>query len=96
MALPALQKAQEIYGFLPVEAQRIVAGELGKPLSEIYGIATFYSMFSLTPKGRNHISVCLGTACSSRSWASKAAAVPTMGGSAWTPAGAWAAAVWPR
>ena len=63
VALPALQKAQEIYGFLPVEAQRIVAGELGKPLSEIYGIATFYSMFSLTPKGRNHISVCLGTAC---------------------------------
>ena len=63
VALLALQKAQEIYGFLPVEAQRIVAGELGKPLSEIYGIATFYSMFSLTPKGRNHISVCLGTAC---------------------------------
>lgn len=63
VALPALQKAQEVYGFLPVEAQRLVAGELGKPLSEIYGIATFYSMFSLTPKGRNHISVCLGTAC---------------------------------
>ena len=64
VALPALQKAQELYGFLPVEAQRIVAGELDKPLSEIYGIATFYSMFSLTPKGRNHISVCLGPACS--------------------------------
>lgn len=59
IALPALQKAQEIYGFLPVEAQRLVAEELCKPLSEIYGIATFYSMFSLTPKGRNHISVCL-------------------------------------
>lgn len=41
VALPALQKAQEIYGFLPVEVQRIVAGELDKPLSEIYGIATF-------------------------------------------------------
>lgn len=63
VALPALQKAQEIYGFLPVEAQRIVAEKLRKPLSEIFGIATFYSMFSLTPKGRNHISVCLGTAC---------------------------------
>jgi len=63
VALPALQKAQDIYGFLPVEAQRIVAEELGKPLSEVYGIATFYSMFSLTPKGRNHISVCLGPAC---------------------------------
>ena len=63
IALPALQKAQEIYGFLPEAAQRIVAKELGKTLSEIYGISTFYSMFSLTPKGRNHISVCLGTAC---------------------------------
>lgn len=63
VALPALQKAQELYGYLPVEAQRTVARELDKPLSEIYGIATFYSMFSLTPKGRNHISVCLGTAC---------------------------------
>ena len=63
IALPALQKAQEIYGFLPEAAQRVVARELGKSLSEIYGIATFYSMFSLTPKGRNHINVCLGTAC---------------------------------
>lgn len=62
-ALPALQKAQELYGYLPEEAQRAVAHGLNKPLSEIYGIATFYSMFSLTPKGRNHISVCLGTAC---------------------------------
>ena len=58
-----LQEAQEIYGFLPEAAQRVVARELGKSLSEIYGIATFYSMFSLTPKGRNHINVCLGTAC---------------------------------
>ena len=63
IALPALQKAQEIYGFLPEAAQRVVAQGLGKSLSEIYGIATFYSMFSLTPKGRNHINVCLGTAC---------------------------------
>lgn len=63
VVLSALQKAHEIFGFLPVEVQRVVAGELDKPLSEIYGIATFYSMFSLTPKGRNHISVCLGTAC---------------------------------
>ena len=61
--MPIMQKAQEIYGFLPEAAQRVVARELGKSLSEIYGIATFYSMFSLTPKGRNHINVCLGTAC---------------------------------
>lgn len=63
LALSALQKAQELYGYLPVEAQRTVANELGKPLTEIYGISTFYSQFSLTPKGRNRISVCLGTAC---------------------------------
>ncbi|MEG1932692.1 MAG: NAD(P)H-dependent oxidoreductase subunit E [Pygmaiobacter sp.] len=63
LALPALQKAQELYGYLPAEAQRIVATMLDKPLTEIYGIATFYSQFSLTPKGRNRISVCLGTAC---------------------------------
>lgn len=63
IVLPALQKAQELYGFLPEEAQRAVAKGLDKPLTEIYGIATFYSMFSLIPKGRNHISVCLGTAC---------------------------------
>lgn len=63
VAMPALQKAQEIYGYLPIEVQRIVADRLGKPLAEIYGISTFYSMFSLCPKGENKISVCLGTAC---------------------------------
>lgn len=63
LALPALQKAQELFGYLPEEAQRIVAEELHKPLAEIYGISTFYSQFSLAPKGRNQISVCLGTAC---------------------------------
>ncbi|MDD3429427.1 MAG: NAD(P)H-dependent oxidoreductase subunit E [Oscillospiraceae bacterium] len=62
-AMPALQKAQEIYGYLPIEVQRIVADALGKPLEEIYGISTFYSQFSLTPKGQYKISVCLGTAC---------------------------------
>lgn len=61
--MPALQKAQEIYGYLPVEVMRIVAGELGKSLEEIYGVATFYSQFSLSPKGEYKISVCLGTAC---------------------------------
>ena len=61
--MPALQKAQEIYGYLPIEVQRMVAEALGKPLAEIYGVATFYSQFSLTPKGKYRISVCLGTAC---------------------------------
>lgn len=63
VAMPALQKAQEIYGYLPIEVQRIVADTLDKPLAEIYGIATFYSQFSLCPKGEYKISVCLGTAC---------------------------------
>lgn len=63
VAMPALQKAQEIYGYLPIEVQRIVADALEKPLAEIYGISTFYSMFSLCPKGEYKISVCLGTAC---------------------------------
>ena len=62
-AMAALQKAQDIYGYLPLEVQRMVAHELSKPLAEIYGIATFYSQFSLSPKGENQISVCLGTAC---------------------------------
>ena len=61
--MPIMQKAQEIYGYLPIEVQRIVANTLGKPLAEIYGISTFYSQFSLCPKGEYKISVCLGTAC---------------------------------
>lgn len=61
--MPALQKAQEIYGYLPIEVQTMVAEGLGTTLSEVYGVATFYSQFSLTPKGKHRISVCLGTAC---------------------------------
>ena len=61
--LPALQKAQEIYGYLPIEVQRIIADELNVPLEDLYGIATFYAQFSLCPKGDHKISVCLGTAC---------------------------------
>lgn len=61
--MPVLQKAQEIYGYLPIEVQGIVAEGLGISLSEVYGVATFYSQFSLNPKGEHRISVCLGTAC---------------------------------
>ena len=61
--IPVLQKAQEIYGYLPVEVLRIVAEGTGRSLEEIYGIATFYAQFSLSPKGRYKIAVCLGTAC---------------------------------
>ena len=63
IAMAALQKAQEIYGYLPLEVQRMVATALNKPLAEIYGITTFYSQFSLSPKGKYNVSVCMGTAC---------------------------------
>ncbi|RKJ41387.1 NADH-quinone oxidoreductase subunit NuoE [Acutalibacter sp. 1XD8-33] len=61
--MPALHEAQDIYGYLPLEVQKKIADGLEVPLEEVYGVSTFYSQFSLTPKGRNHISVCLGTAC---------------------------------
>lgn len=61
--MPILQKAQEIYGYLPIEVQTKIADELSIPLEKVYGVATFYSQFSLYPKGRYKISVCLGTAC---------------------------------
>ena len=54
---------QEIYGYLPVEVQTVIADALEKPLAEIYGISTFYSMFTLVPQGRHKVSVCMGTAC---------------------------------
>ena len=59
----ALHQAQDIYGYLPIEVQEKIAKGLGVSLEEVYGVSTFYSQFALTPKGRNHISVCLGTAC---------------------------------
>ena len=61
--MPILQQAQAIYGYLPIEVQTIIAKELDIPLEKVYGVVTFYSQFSLYPKGRNTISVCLGTAC---------------------------------
>lgn len=63
VVMPALQKAQEIYGYLPIEVQKMVATALDKPLAEIYGVSTFYSQFSLTPKGKYKVNVCMGTAC---------------------------------
>ncbi len=61
--MPVLQKAQDIYGYLPIEVQKIIATEMDIPLEKIYGVVTFYSQFSLMPKGKYKISVCLGTAC---------------------------------
>ena len=61
--MPILQGAQGIYGYLPLEVQTMIAEEMNVPLAKIYGIVTFYSQFSLTPKGKYKISICLGTAC---------------------------------
>lgn len=61
--MPILQEAQSIYGYLPIEVQKIVANELNIPLEEVYGVATFYTQFTLNPKGKYNVSVCLGTAC---------------------------------
>ena len=61
--MPVLQAAQEIFGYLPEEVQIMVAEGLDIPLSEVYGVASFYAQFTLNPKGRYQISVCLGTAC---------------------------------
>ena len=61
--MPIMQKAQEIYGYLPIEVQTMISDETGIPLEKIYGVSTFYAQFALQPKGRYQISVCLGTAC---------------------------------
>ena len=61
--MPVLQEAQQIYGYLPIEVQIMIAEGMGVSLSEVYGVVTFYSQFSLNPKGQYPIGVCLGTAC---------------------------------
>lgn len=61
--MPVLHEAQNIFGYLPAEVQTVIAEKLNIPLAEVYGVATFYSQFSLYPKGKHQISVCLGTAC---------------------------------
>ena len=61
--MPVLQGAQEIFGCVPEDVQKIIAEGLGVTLAEVYGVATFYAQFSLQPKGEYVISVCLGTAC---------------------------------
>ncbi len=61
--MPIMQQAQDIYGYLPIEVQKIISDEMQIPMEKIYGVATFYSQFALQPKGKYQISVCLGTAC---------------------------------
>lgn len=61
--IAVLNEAQKIYGYLPIEVQTIISNELNMPLEKIYGVVTFYSNFSLIPKGKYNVSVCMGTAC---------------------------------
>lgn len=58
-----LHDSQEVYGYLPIEVQKVIAEGLGVPLAEVYGVVTFYAQFSVKPKGDYRVSVCLGTAC---------------------------------
>lgn len=58
-----LHKTQGEMGYLPEEVQREIARRLGIPVAKVYGVVTFYSFFTMTPKGRHAISVCMGTAC---------------------------------
>lgn len=58
-----LHKSQEYFGYLPAEVQEIVAEELSIPVAKVYGVVTFYSFFTMLPKGQHPISVCTGTAC---------------------------------
>lgn len=61
--IPVMHEAQDIYGYLPIEVQKMISEGLDVPLAEVYGVATFYARFTLEPKGEHHIGVCLGTAC---------------------------------
>jgi len=61
--MQVLHKAQDIFGYLPIEVQKFISSELDVPLAEVYGVATFYTQFAIEPKGKHKIGVCLGTAC---------------------------------
>ncbi|MEI6132155.1 MAG: NAD(P)H-dependent oxidoreductase subunit E [Bacillota bacterium] len=61
--IPVLHKAQDTFGFLPEEVMSHVAKKLGIPAAKVFGVVSFYSFFSMTPKGKFNVNVCLGTAC---------------------------------
>lgn len=63
LLMHVMQQAQGIYGYLPIEVQKMIADGMDIPVEKVYGISTFYAQFALSPKGEYNISVCLGTAC---------------------------------
>ena len=58
-----LHKTQEVFGYLPAEVQQVIANELDISEAKVYGVVTFYAFFTMKPKGKHKISVCMGTAC---------------------------------
>ena len=58
-----LRVAQDVFGYLPIEVQEFIANEMNIPASHIYGVVTFYNFFSMTPRGKYNLNVCIGTAC---------------------------------
>ena len=101
--MPILQKAQDIYGYLPYEVQKMISDETGIPMEKIYRRRDIYSQFTMTPKGKYRISVCLGTACYVKGSGDiynalmeklgiVAANVRRTGNSHWMPAAVWARA----
>lgn len=104
--MPVLQAAQEIFGYLPEEVQIMVAEGLDIPLTEVYGVASFYAQFTLNPKGKYQISLCLGTACYVKGASDileavqqrldlKPGSITRTESSLWTPAAVSAPAAWP-
>ncbi len=61
--IPTLHEVQEYYGYLPIEVQELISDGLHIPLAEVYGVVSFYAQFSIQPKGKYNINVCMGTAC---------------------------------
>ncbi|MGL5125514.1 MAG: NAD(P)H-dependent oxidoreductase subunit E, partial [Fusobacteriaceae bacterium] len=61
--ITVLHKAQEIFGYLPEEVQKFIAEKMKLPFAKVYGVISFYNYFTMVPKGKYPISVCLGTAC---------------------------------
>ena len=63
LLMAVMQKAQDVYGYLPMEVQQMIADGMDVPLEKVFVVATFYAQFALSPKGKYNISVCMGTAC---------------------------------
>ncbi|HRT27388.1 MAG: NAD(P)H-dependent oxidoreductase subunit E [Syntrophobacterales bacterium] len=61
--IPVLEEAQVVLDYLPIPVQKKIAKELNLPLAQVYGVVTFYSFFTMTPRGKHTVRVCLGTAC---------------------------------